>query len=161
MIEEVLALCGAEQKENRADFDTSWRWTWHMKRGGGAAHVAVYLKVYKDVKDVDEMWIDFRPQRAFGAAPNLRSVASVSSPLGCAKEFNDKLKAALDKASANAKSFGWVENYTAKARELGGPYLYDKARGASDAWHGQPDPSKLWMDLAAGVAPPGVVPILE
>jgi transcription initiation factor TFIIIB Brf1 subunit/transcription initiation factor TFIIB len=119
MIEEVLALCGAEQKEKRADFGPSWRWTWHMRRGGGATTTAVYLKVYKDVSDVDEMWIDFRPQKAFGAAPNLRSVASVSSPLGCATEFNDRLKEALSKASALAKSLGWVENYEAKARELG------------------------------------------
>lgn len=132
-----------------------------MKRGSGATDVAVYLKVYKDVKDVDEMWIDFRPQKAFGAAPNLRCVASVSSPLGCAAEFNEKLKDALAKASVHAKNLGWVENYIEKARELGGVYLYDKARGASDAFHGQPDPSKLWMDLAAGVAPPGVAPIPE
>ena len=130
-----------------------------MRRGGGATPVSVFLKVYKEVKDVDEMWIDFRPQKSFGAAPNLRSVASVSSPLGCATEFNEKLKEALSKASSLAKKLGWVENYEAKARELGGVYLYDSARGASAAFHGKPDASKLWMDLAAGVAPAGVVPV--
>ena len=150
MIEEVMKLCGAEVLEVRAEFGPSWRWSWSMRRGGGATPVSVFLKVYKDVKDVDEMWIDFRPQKSFGAAPNLRSVASVSSPLGCATEFNEKLKEALSKASSLAKKLGWVENYEAKARELGGKYLYED---------GQPDASKLWMDLAAGVAPAGVVPV--
>ena len=116
----------------------------------GAPEVMVFLKVYKEVKDVEQIWADFRPQKSFGAAPHLRCVASVSSPLDCAKEFNEKLKEALSKASSLAKKLGWVENYEAKARELGGKYLYED---------GQPDASKLWMDLAAGVAPAGVVPV--
>ena len=159
MIEEVMKLCRAEVLEVRAEFGPSWRWSWRMHRGGGAPAVNVFLKVYKDVKGVDDLWIDFRPQKSFGAAPHLRSVASVSSPLDCAKEFNEKLKEALSKASSLAKKLGWVENYEAKARELGGVYLYDSARGASAAFHGKPDASKLWMDLAAGVAPAGVVPV--
>ena len=46
MIEEVLALCGAERKEKRADFGPSWRWTWLAASPDTAVGVSVRATIF-------------------------------------------------------------------------------------------------------------------
>ena len=110
MICEVLEMVGGVALQPKVDQGWCYSYTWTLQREG-AAECIVRLRVFKDAKQATGLAAAFVPLKEFAAAPNLKAVACVSSPLDCADAFNTGVKQALADAEARAAKAGWVDSY--------------------------------------------------
>ena len=133
-IEALMEELGAEVKTFREVENDGKRieWTWWLKRKG-AEDCTVYLFQYQKVEyaDVEQLQVDFLPEKAYTHAPNLQRVAVVSAPVvdkegkPIAQKLNENVSQALEGAKAIADKKGFMPDPD---------HFEHLGEGADDAW---------------------------
>ena len=124
-IEALMEELGAEVRKFRevSKDGQCIEWTWWLKRKG-AEVCTVTLTQYQKVEyaTVEQLQVDFLPQKASMHAPNLRRVAIVSAPVKdkegkpIAQKLNENVSQALEDAKALADKKGFLPEYVDFAR---------------------------------------------